>query len=753
MSRSKSSKNKDDKNKKNESETLKSLKSDQKRPAEPTSKSLISLKKIKKQLSNVVLQRKNDQQYLKELKKNTNDLSKQIKNTESQLSKHVLNKDLQQIKKNLEKKQSQFNKSTDNLSKEIVQLNDLVKRVEGKINSLEKQASLNNKVPQKSNKLLLKKISRFEEELNQFTDTLINPEYHIRDFSRQLKKLGKLIKQSKANYQDHDTQIKLLQTNTTNIRQLLQQDCDSSQVVANSFQQDIESHQQDIESHHQEIKNNRHDIDDLQSDLQSYRQEIETYQQETKNLQQQNKIISTEETQQKLLTPLETQLKELEHNFQSLQQEYTKQQGVLTIDNEHLSELNDKINQFNEQLKQSEEDVKNHIQLLRESDNNENLQHFQHLDDHLNTLSQQFSDASEQSISLQNLLNHLQEQQNTAHGQQDEIAKQFLTQQQHLESHDIQLNPILAKTNSNEQLLEQHSDTLKQLGSSQNRLAQHENKLKTRLVELVQQVNKEHASGQESLSEIDSKQQSQLASLEQLNHTVTGRSKLFTLGLITILAIAMLLFYYQNNFNQSILDNNVDKQELITQLKTTLSKESNIRIDNLEKHTTQMINQQLDGVKNSIKDVKKQAEQQALQSDWQEQHQLLQTNIAQTQTEQQSLKQTVIELSDTISAMASQIEQLKKISSTTSFITGIETINDSFYTIQLLGALKKDSILHFVKQHNLSETSKIVKTEYQNKPWYILVQGNYKSFSKAKEGLRQLPESLQKNNPWIKKLP
>jgi chromosome segregation ATPase len=711
MSRSKSSKNKDDKNKKNESETLKSLKSDQKRPAEPTSKSLISLKKIKKQLSNVVLQRKNDQQHLKELKKNTNDLSKQIKNTESQLSKHVLNKDLQQIKKNLEKKQSQFNKSTDNLSKEIVQLNDLVKRVEGKINSLEKQASLNNKVPQKSNKLLLKKISRFEEELNQFTDTLINPEYHIRDFSRQLKKLGKLIKQSKANYQDHDTQIKLLQTNTTNIRQLLQQDCDSSQVVANSFQQDIESHQQEIESHHQEIKNNRHDIDDLQSDLQIYRQEIETYQQET------------------------------------------KQQGVLGIDNEHLSELNDKINQFNEQLKKSEEDVKNHIQLLRESDNNENLQHFKHLDGHLNTLSQQFSDASEQSISLQNLLNHLQEQQNSTLGQQDEIAKQFLTQQQHLESHDIQLNPILAKTNSNEQLLEQHSDTLKQLGSSQNRLAQHENKLKTRLVELVQQVNKEHASGQESLSEIDSKQQSQLASLEQLNHTVTGRSKLFTLGLITILAIAMLLFYYQNNFNQSILDNNVDKQELITQLKTTLSKESNIRIDNLEKHTTQMINQQLDGVKNSIKDVKKQAEQQALQSDWQEQHQLLQTNIAQTQTEQQSLKQTVIELSDTISAMASQIEQLKKISSTTSFITGIETINDSFYTIQLLGALKKDSILHFVKQHNLSETSKIVKTEYQNKPWYILVQGNYKSFSKAKEGLRQLPESLQKNNPWIKKLP
>ncbi|MCN4144745.1 MAG: hypothetical protein LC437_06760 [Thiohalomonas sp.] len=673
MSRSKSSKNKDDKNKKNESETLKSLKSGQKRPAEPTSKSLISLKKIKKQLSNLVLQRKNDQQHLKELKKNTNVLSIQIKNTESQLSKYVLNKDLQQIKKNLEKKQSQFNKSTDNLSKEIVQLNDLVKRVEGKINSLEKQASLNNKVSQKSNKLLLKKISRFEEELNQFTDTLINPEYHIRDFSRQLKKLGKLIKQSKANYQDHDTQIKLLQTNTTNIRQLLEQDCDSSQVVANSFQQDIESH-------HQEIKNNRHNIDDL-------------------------------------------------------------------------SELNDKINQFNEQLKQFEEDVKNHIQLLRESDNNENLQHFQQLDDHLNTLSQQFSDASEQFISLQNLLNHLQEQQNSTLGQQDEIAKQFLTQQQHLESHDIQLNPILAKTNSNEQLLEQHSDRLKQLGSSQNRLAQHENKLKTKVVELVQQVNKEHASGQESLSEIDSKQQSQLASLEQLNHTVTGRNKLFTLGLITILAIAMLLFYYQNNFNQSILDNNVDKQELITQLKTTLSKESNIRIDNLEKHTTQMINQQLDGIKNSIKDVKKQAEQEALQSDWQEQHQLLQTNIAQIQTEQQSLKQTIIELSDTISAMASQIEQLKKISCTTSFITGIETINDSFYTIQLLGALKKDSVLHFVKQHNLSEKSKIVKTEYQNKPWYILVQGNYKSFSKAKESLRQLPESLQKNNPWIKKLP
>ncbi|MCU7801191.1 MAG: hypothetical protein KZQ70_13900, partial [gamma proteobacterium symbiont of Lucinoma myriamae] len=266
--------------------------------------------------------------------------------------------------------------------------------------------------------------------------------------------------QSKESHQDHDSQIKLLQTNTSNIRQLLQQDYDSSQAMANSLQldterlqQNIERYQQDIESHQQEIKNNRHDIDDLQSDLQSYRQDIKTYQQETKSQQQQNNIIFAETTQQKLLTPVATQLNELERNFNALQQEYTNQQNVLSVDNKEFSELNDKLNQFNEQLKKTEDDVKNHTQLLRESDKDENLQHFQHLENHLNTLSQQFSDASEQSISLQNLLNHIQEQQNTTLGQQDEIAKQFLTQQQHLESHDtqlIQLNPILTKTDIKE---------------------------------------------------------------------------------------------------------------------------------------------------------------------------------------------------------------------------------------------------------------------------------------------------------------
>ncbi|MCU7938137.1 MAG: hypothetical protein KZQ64_03170 [gamma proteobacterium symbiont of Bathyaustriella thionipta] len=864
MGKEKSLKNKDDKKKKKESESLKTLQAEQKLPSSPKSKSLISLKKIQKQLDKIVIQRESDKTLLSELKKNTLTISKEIKKTESQLSKNPLNKDLQQIKKEFDKQTTQFCKKTDQLTKEIAQLKELEKRVDTKIQTIEKNnVPANKALKNKNNKLLLKKINRFEEQLNQFSDTLINPEYLTDDFSRQLKKLSKAIKQSKANQQTHDTQIKLLQTDSSNVRQLLRQNSDNVQVISKSHQQDIESHQQVIESHQQEIDNNRHSIDDHQDDINHLQQEIKRLQENsvsnqqnikkqqeniksideelisliprlenidkqnialnnqdngvsnisqqstellkqelsaqiaeqsqttltsanktnqqqiseqlaqqkqsfTQQIEQQdkqqseqlkqleNKVSSIEDAQQKLLAPLEVQLKELEDNIQSLQQEHTTQAATISGDAENFSDFNSKINIFNEKLQQSQEELKNHVEQIRKSDNHENLQQFNQLDNNLESLSQQFSIVSEQSTSMLNLLNTLQEQQNTASGQNDEVAKQFLTQQQQLEDHDAQLNqliPILAKIDSNEQQLIQHSDTLEQLESGQRKLAQHEDKIQTNLVKLVQQVDKSHSFTQKNLTKINSKQQSQQDSLEKIDSTITTRSQLFTIGLITILVVSTVLFYHQDSVNQTILDNKINKQTLITQLKTTLDKENNRRIDRLAKQNTQIINQQFERIENTINTINKQSDQYVSQGDWQKQHQQLQNKMTQTHTEQQNFKQIIAEFSNTISSMELQIQQLQNISSQAAIITGTEAINHSVYTIQLLGALNKESVLYFSKQHNLSETSKIIKTEYQNKPWYILVQGNYRSFSKAQKDLQQLPEALKKNNPWIKKLP
>ncbi|RKZ94409.1 MAG: hypothetical protein DRQ43_06870, partial [Gammaproteobacteria bacterium] len=244
-------------------------------------------------------------------------------------------------------------------------------------------------------------------------------------------------------------------------------------------------------------------------------------------------------------------------------------------------------------------------------------------------------------------------------------------------------------------------------------------------------------------------------------------------GFISILIVSAMMFYHQDGLNESLTNDKVNKQELVSQIKTELNTEYNARFDNLTKQSTEIINQQFADIKNSIRDVKKQTEQQilqsneleqkilqnnwqeqqALQNDWLTQHQLLQKNMTQSQTEQKNLTQKVTDLYSSIKSMASQINSLQKVLPQSSTFIESSSISPSHYTIQLIGAYNKESIRYFAKQHKLSDTSQLVKTERLNKAWYILVQGNYKRFSDAQKDLRQLPEALQKNKPWIKKLP
>ncbi len=150
---------------------------------------------------------------------------------------------------------------------------------------------------------------------------------------------------------------------------------------------------------------------------------------------------------------------------------------------------------------------------------------------------------------------------------------------------------------------------------------------------------------------------------------------------------------------------------------------------------------------------------------------LTKANAAQ-QIEQKTLNQTVQQLSDNVNNINVQFQELQQsiqkrnqtsqTQITNNVIDGkseplkifnIDKESPTFYTIQLLGALQKESIISYVKQHQLSDSSKIYKTQYQSKPWFILVQGHYNSFSQASEQLKLLPEVLLKNSPWIKKLP
>lgn len=75
-----------------------------------------------------------------------------------------------------------------------------------------------------------------------------------------------------------------------------------------------------------------------------------------------------------------------------------------------------------------------------------------------------------------------------------------------------------------------------------------------------------------------------------------------------------------------------------------------------------------------------------------------------------------------------------------------------YFTIQLLGAYSKDDILNFIRMHNIAAKSFYYKTSYQGRPWYVLVYGLYKSDAAATTAVKQLPDSVQRLNPWVKSI-
>ncbi len=73
-----------------------------------------------------------------------------------------------------------------------------------------------------------------------------------------------------------------------------------------------------------------------------------------------------------------------------------------------------------------------------------------------------------------------------------------------------------------------------------------------------------------------------------------------------------------------------------------------------------------------------------------------------------------------------------------------------YYTLQVLGAYDKITLSKFLEQHKLKEVA-MYKTSFQGRNWYVLLYGNYSSYSKATTALAKLPASLRNSTkPWIR---
>ncbi|WP_342221570.1 SPOR domain-containing protein [Candidatus Fukatsuia endosymbiont of Tuberolachnus salignus] len=85
----------------------------------------------------------------------------------------------------------------------------------------------------------------------------------------------------------------------------------------------------------------------------------------------------------------------------------------------------------------------------------------------------------------------------------------------------------------------------------------------------------------------------------------------------------------------------------------------------------------------------------------------------------------------------------------THIVGSLRTAPKHHFTLQLSSASRADTLNAYAKQQKLTNYQ-VYETKHDGKSWYILVSGNYASFTEAKSALAMLPADIQAKKTWIK---
>jgi DamX protein len=78
--------------------------------------------------------------------------------------------------------------------------------------------------------------------------------------------------------------------------------------------------------------------------------------------------------------------------------------------------------------------------------------------------------------------------------------------------------------------------------------------------------------------------------------------------------------------------------------------------------------------------------------------------------------------------------------------------NPEHYTLQLVAARKEKAVLAYLKHHMRSGQVAIFHSYFKGGDWYSLVYGIYPTRFAAEQALRQLPDAVRKEGPWVRRV-
>jgi DamX protein len=77
---------------------------------------------------------------------------------------------------------------------------------------------------------------------------------------------------------------------------------------------------------------------------------------------------------------------------------------------------------------------------------------------------------------------------------------------------------------------------------------------------------------------------------------------------------------------------------------------------------------------------------------------------------------------------------------------------DTNFTLQLIGAVEKSSLVKFIATQPNSSSLLLVSLTRNSKPWYVVVTGVYENAQLARQAIQSLPQNQVNGGPWPKKV-
>ncbi len=79
-------------------------------------------------------------------------------------------------------------------------------------------------------------------------------------------------------------------------------------------------------------------------------------------------------------------------------------------------------------------------------------------------------------------------------------------------------------------------------------------------------------------------------------------------------------------------------------------------------------------------------------------------------------------------------------------------LKSNFYTLQLYGSYDLKEVKALQAKLKIKDDSFYSKTEFHHRDWYVLTYGKYVNVHQAKLAENEMPNTVKKMNPWVRKL-